>query len=158
MATVLWCYLRNPAFKTKEKDFHVFGRPLAPGQPLASRCSGHHRQSCPTTGYTALGAKKSPYRKIDKKHIYNARLRHPSTLAPATRFANCYMGRAASSTPRRLDDNDFSEAIKTAIDRQRRGPAASFFAQLQRPAGRGRGAAARDPGRLPLQRDDSVDA
>jgi class I fructose-bisphosphate aldolase len=23
MATVLWCYLRNPAFKTKEKDFHV---------------------------------------------------------------------------------------------------------------------------------------
>src|SRR5271170_1590298 len=23
MATVLWCYLRNPAFKTKEKDYHV---------------------------------------------------------------------------------------------------------------------------------------
>src|SRR5258705_3685385 len=23
MATILWCYLRNPAFKTKEKDFHV---------------------------------------------------------------------------------------------------------------------------------------
>ena len=23
MYTVLWCYLRNPAFKTKEKDFHV---------------------------------------------------------------------------------------------------------------------------------------
>src|SRR5687767_11029896 len=23
MATILWCYLRNSAFKTKEKDFHV---------------------------------------------------------------------------------------------------------------------------------------
>ena len=23
MATILWCYLRNPAFKTKEKDYHV---------------------------------------------------------------------------------------------------------------------------------------
>ena len=23
MFTVLWCYLRNPAFKTKDKDYHV---------------------------------------------------------------------------------------------------------------------------------------
>src|SRR3990172_3683362 len=23
MVTILWCYLRNPAFKTKEKDYHV---------------------------------------------------------------------------------------------------------------------------------------
>ena len=33
MATVLWCYLRNRAFKTKEKDFHVSADLTGPGQP-----------------------------------------------------------------------------------------------------------------------------
>jgi class I fructose-bisphosphate aldolase len=27
MATILWCYLRNPSFKTKEKDYHVSADP-----------------------------------------------------------------------------------------------------------------------------------
>ena len=33
MFTVLWCYLRNSAFKTERADYHAVGRPHRPGQP-----------------------------------------------------------------------------------------------------------------------------
>ena len=43
--TVLWCYLRNPAFKTKEADYHVVRRPHRPGQPHRRHHRGRHHQA-----------------------------------------------------------------------------------------------------------------
>ena len=35
LATVLWCYLRNPAFKTAEKDYHT-SPPISPARRIIS--------------------------------------------------------------------------------------------------------------------------
>ena len=43
--TVLWCYLRNPAFKTKEVDYHLVGRPDRAGQPPRRHDRGRHHQA-----------------------------------------------------------------------------------------------------------------
>ena len=44
MATILWCYLRNPAFKQGGVDYHTQRRPDRPGQsPGRHHRGGHHQ-------------------------------------------------------------------------------------------------------------------
>ena len=45
MFTVLWCYLRNTAFKTDGVDYHVVRRPHRPGQPPRRDDRGRHHQA-----------------------------------------------------------------------------------------------------------------
>ena len=45
MFTVLWCYLRNPAFKTKEVGLSPRGRPDRAGQPPRRDDRGRHHQA-----------------------------------------------------------------------------------------------------------------
>ena len=64
MATVLWCYLRNPAFKTAEKDFHVSaaltGQATHPGVPIEPDTTTQKlRQN--NNGYQSSSTKESPY-------------------------------------------------------------------------------------------------
>jgi class I fructose-bisphosphate aldolase len=124
MATVLWCYLRNPAFKTKEKDFHVSADLTGQANHLGVTLQADIiKQKLPENngGYAALGTKESPYGKIDKRVYETLTTDHPIDL---TRYqvANCYMGRAGLiNSGGASGDNDFAEAIKTAVINKRAG-------------------------------------
>src|SRR5207237_1090025 len=70
MFTVLWCYLRNPAFKTKEKDFHVSADLTGQANHLGTTLEADIiKQKLPENngGYLALSPKESPYGKLDKR-------------------------------------------------------------------------------------------
>jgi class I fructose-bisphosphate aldolase len=124
MATVLWCYLRNPAFKTKEKDFHVSADLTGQANHLGVTLQADIiKQKLPENngGYAALGTKESPYGKIDKRVYETLTTDHPIDL---TRYqvANCYMGRAGLiNSGGASGENDFAEAIKTAVINKRAG-------------------------------------
>ena len=93
MATVLWCYLRNPAFKTKDDGLPPVRRPHRPGQPPRRHDRGRHHQA------EAAGEQRRLQRALELRQdaqdasTRSSRRDHPIDL---TRYqvANCYMGRA----------------------------------------------------------------
>src|SRR5213596_1623845 len=69
MATVLWCYLRNPAFKS-DKDYHVSADLTGQANHLGVTIEADIiKQKLPENngGYNALNTKENPYGKIDKR-------------------------------------------------------------------------------------------
>ncbi len=124
MATVLWCYTRNSAFKTKEKDFHVSADLTGQANHLGvTICADIIKQKLPENngGYLAIQATESSYGKIDKRMYTDLSSDHPIDL---TRYqvANCYMGRIGlinSGGP--SGNNDFAGAVKTAVINKRAG-------------------------------------
>jgi class I fructose-bisphosphate aldolase len=125
LATVLWCYLRNPAFKTAEKDFHVSADLTGQANHLGVTIEADIiKQKLPENngGYLALSTKESPYGKIDKSVYDKLACDNPIDW---TRYqvANCYMGRAGliNSGGASSGESDFKEAVKTAIINKRAG-------------------------------------
>jgi len=124
MATVLWCYLRNPAFKTKEKDYHVSADLTGQANHLGVTLEADIiKQKLPENngGYNALNTKENPYGKIDKRVYTELTTEHPIDL---TRYqvVNCYMGRAGLiNSGGASGENDFVEAVKTAVINKRAG-------------------------------------
>ncbi|MDR2982359.1 MAG: class I fructose-bisphosphate aldolase [Puniceicoccales bacterium] len=124
MATVLWCYLRNPAFKTKEKDYHVSADLTGQANHLGVTVGADIiKQKLPENngGYLALQMGDSSYGKIDKRVYDKLTTDHPIDL---TRYqiANCYMGRQGLiNSGGASGDNDFGEAVKTAVINKRAG-------------------------------------
>jgi class I fructose-bisphosphate aldolase len=124
MATVLWCYLRNTAFKTKEKDYHVSADLTGQANHLGVTLEADIiKQKLPENngGYNALNSKENPYGKIDKRVYEKLTSDHPIDL---TRYqvANCYMGRAGLiNSGGASGENDFAEAVKTAVINKRAG-------------------------------------
>lgn len=125
MFTVLWCYLRNPAFKTKEKDYHVSADLTGQANHLGVTIEADIiKQKLPENngGYNALASKENPYGKTNKKIYSELSTDHPIDL---TRYqlANCYMGRAGliNSGGASAGESDLAEAIKTAIINKRAG-------------------------------------
>ena len=91
MATILWCYLRNPAFKTAEKDYHVSADLTGQANHLGVTIEADIiKQKLPENngGYNAL-----KFGKTHKKVYSDLTTDNPIDL---TRYqvANCYMGRA----------------------------------------------------------------
>jgi class I fructose-bisphosphate aldolase len=123
LATVLWCYLRNSAFK-KEKDFHVSADLTGQANHLGVTLEADIiKQKLPENngGYNALSSKENPYGKIDKRVYEKLTSDHPIDL---TRYqvANCYMGRAGLiNSGGASGENDFAEAVKTAVINKRAG-------------------------------------
>jgi class I fructose-bisphosphate aldolase len=123
MATVLWCYLRNPAFK-KDKDYHVSADLTGQANHLGVTIEADIiKQKLPENngGYNALNTKENPYGKIDKRVYTELTTDHPIDL---TRYqvANCYMGRAGLiNSGGASGENDFAEAVKTAVINKRAG-------------------------------------
>jgi class I fructose-bisphosphate aldolase len=124
MATILWCYTRNPAFKTKEKDYHVSADLTGQANHLGVTIEADIiKQKLPENngGYNALNTGGSSYGKTDKRVYTELTSDHPIDL---TRYqvANCYMGRAGlinSGGP--SGANDIVEAVKTAVINKRAG-------------------------------------
>ena len=125
MATVLWCYLRNPAFK-KDKDYHVSADLTGQANHLGVTLEADIiKQKLPENngGYEALTSKENPYGKIDKRVYTELTSDHPIDL---TRYqvANCYMGRAGLiNSGGASGENDFADAVKTAVINKRAGGA-----------------------------------
>ena len=125
MATVLWCYLRNPAFKTAEKDFHVSADLTGQANHLGVTIEADIiKQKLPENngGYLALSTKESPYGKIDKS-VYDKLASDNPIDWTRYQVANCYMGRAGliNSGGASSGESDFKEAVKTAVINQRAG-------------------------------------
>jgi class I fructose-bisphosphate aldolase len=92
MATILWCYTRNNAFKTKEKDYHVSADLTGQANHLGVTIEADIiKQKLPENngGYNAIPG----FGKTDKKVYSDLTTDNPIDL---TRYqvANCYMGRA----------------------------------------------------------------
>jgi class I fructose-bisphosphate aldolase len=123
LATVLWCYLRNPAFK-KDKDFHVSADLTGQANHLGVTIAADIiKQKLPENngGFNALTSKENPYGKIDKRVYTDLTTDHPIDL---TRYqvANCYMGRAGLiNSGGASGENDFAEAARTAVINKRAG-------------------------------------
>jgi fructose-bisphosphate aldolase, class I len=124
MATVLWCYLRNSAFKTKEADYHLAADLTGQANHLGVTLEADIiKQKLPENngGYNALSSKENPYGKIDKRVYSELTSDNPIDL---TRYqvANCYMGRAGLiNSGGASGENDFVEAVKTAVINKRAG-------------------------------------
>src|SRR5262245_29572585 len=120
MFTVLWCYLRNSAFKTKEVDYHLAADLTGQANHLGVTIEADIiKQKLPETngGFNALN-----FGKTHKKVYSDLTSPHPIDL---TRYqvANCFMGRAGliNSGGESKGESDLKEAVKTAVINKRAG-------------------------------------
>ena len=119
MATILWCYTRNAAFKTKEKDYHVSADLTGQANHLGVTIEADIiKQKLPENngGFTALN-----FGKTHKKVYSELTSDHPIDL---TRYqvANFYMGRMGLiNSGGASGENDIADAVKTAVINKRAG-------------------------------------
>ncbi len=120
LVTVLWCYLRNPAFKTAEKDFHLSADLTGQANHLGVTIQADIiKQKLPENngGYNAL-----KFGKTDKR-VYSELTPgdHPIELC-RYQVANCYLGRSPLiNSGGASGENDFAEAARTAVINKRAG-------------------------------------
>ena len=123
MATVLWCYLRNSAFK-KDKDYHLSADLTGQANHLGVTIEADIiKQKLPENngGYQALNMGDSSYGKFDKRIYTDLSSDHPIDLC-RYQVANCYMGRAGLiNSGGASGANDFEEAVTTAVINKRAG-------------------------------------
>ena len=120
MCTILWCYLRNSEFKTKEADYHGSADLTGQANHLGVTIEADIiKQKLPDSngGYRAL-----KFGKTHEKVYSELTSDHPIDL---TRYqvANCYMGRAGliNSGGASGGESDLQEAVKTAVINKRAG-------------------------------------
>lgn len=119
MVTILWCYLRNSAFKTEDADYHTAADLTGQANYLGATIEADIiKQKLPETnhGYTAL-----KFGKTSKLVYEKLTSDHPIDLC-RYQVANCYMGRIGlinSGGP--SGKNDFQEAVATAVINKRAG-------------------------------------
>lgn len=145
MATVLWCYLRNPAFKVGGVDYHVSADLTGQANHLGVTIEADIiKQKMPENngGFNALNTKDNPYGKTNKKIYTELTSDNPIDL---TRYqvANCYMGRVSliNSGGASSGESDLAEAVKTAVINKRAGGAGLISGRkaFQRPMKEGAG-------------------
>ncbi len=124
MATILWCYTRNNAFKINGTDYHVAADLTGQANHLGVTIQADIiKQKLPEVngGFKALNAGDSSYGKLDERMYTELSSDNPIDL---TRYqvANCYMGRAGLiNSGGASGKNDFAEAAKTAVINKRAG-------------------------------------
>jgi class I fructose-bisphosphate aldolase len=124
MATVLWCYLRNPKFKTKEGDMHAAADLTGQANHLGVTIQADIiKQKLPERngGYNLLNI-DSAYGKTSKKIYEELTTDNPIDLV-RYQVANCYMGRCGliNSGGESKGASDMSEAVRTAVINKRGG-------------------------------------
>src|SRR5918912_1455210 len=124
MATILWCYLRNPKFKTKEGDMHTAADLTGQANHLGVTIEADIiKQKLPERngGYNALNVESS-YGKTNKKIYEELTTDNPIDLV-RYQVANCYMGRCGliNSGGESKGASDLAEAVRTAVINKRGG-------------------------------------
>ena len=118
LATVLWCYLRNPGFKA-DKDYHVTADLTGQANHLGVTIQADIiKQKLPENngGYKAL-----KFGETSEKVYTQLTSEHPIDL---TRYqvVNCYMGRSGLiNSGGASGENDLAQAVKTAVINKRAG-------------------------------------
>ena len=143
LATVLWCYLRNPAFKTDGVDYHVSADLTGQANHLGVTIKADIiKQKLPENngGYKALTMPESAYGKTDERIYSELTSSHPIDLV-RYQVANCYMGRVSliNSGGASAGAGDVAEAVRTAVINKRAGGAGLITGRkaFQRPFGEG---------------------
>ena len=130
MATVLWCYLRNNAFKIKGADgkvtdYHVSADLTGQANHLGVTIQADIiKQKLPENngGFKALNTGSSSYGKFDERIYVELTSDHPIDLC-RYQVANCYMGRAGliNSGGASKGKGDLEQAVATAVINKRAG-------------------------------------
>ncbi len=138
LTTILWCYTRNEAFKTSDIDYHTAADLTAQANHLGVTMHADIiKQKLPETaanGFDTVGTGQSDPR------VYSELLTDNPIDQTRYQLANCYMGRIPlinSGGP--SGDNDFEDAVVTAIVNKRAGGAGLIAGRkaFQRPFSEG---------------------
>jgi len=121
MATILWCYLRNPDFKQGDTDYHLSADLTGQANHLGVTIEADIiKQKLPENngGYNAFKG----YGKTSKLVYESLTTDHPIDLT-RWQVANCYMGRAGliNSGGASSGESDLAEAVRTAVINKRAG-------------------------------------
>ena len=124
MATVLWCYLRNNAFK-KDKDYHLSADLTGQANHLGVTIQADiikQKLAENNGGFKALNTGGSSYGKLDERIYTELTSDHPIDLC-RYQVANCYMGRAGliNSGGESKGAGDLQQAVTTAVINKRAG-------------------------------------
>lgn len=120
MVTILWCYLRNNAFKTEDGDFHTAADLTGQANHLGVTIKADViKQKLPTING---GFQELNFGKYDKRMYDKLSSSHPIDLC-RYQVANCYMGRVGliNSGGESHGDSDLREAVMTAVVNKRAG-------------------------------------
>ncbi|APU69298.1 Fructose-bisphosphate aldolase class I [Christiangramia flava JLT2011] len=120
MATILWCYTRNEAFKTKQEDYHFSADLTGQANHLGVTIKADViKQKLPVTNF---GYKNINFGKFDDEMYDSLTTDHPIDLC-RLQVANCYMGKIGliNSGGGSEGESDFSEAVRTAVINKRAG-------------------------------------
>lgn len=125
MATILWCYIRNNAFKKDGVDYHVSADLTGQANHLGVTIQADIiKQKLPNNngGYKALNTGGSSYGKLDERIYSELTTDHPIDLC-RYQVLNCYMGRAGliNSGGESKGASDMQEAVRTAVINKRAG-------------------------------------
>ena len=119
MATFLWAYLRNPAFKTADKDYHVAADLTGQANHLAVTINADivkQKMAENNGGYNAL-----KFGKTSPKVYSELTTDHPIDLV-RYQVANCYMGRSGMiNSGGESGKDDLHQAVRTAVINKRAG-------------------------------------
>ena len=120
MFTVLWCYMRNAAFKTKEADYHLSADLTGQANHLGVTIEADIiKQKMPENngGYNAVNFGKT------HKAVYSQLTSDNPIDLTRYQVANCYMGRVPliNSGGASAGEADLKEAVKTAVINKRAG-------------------------------------
>lgn len=125
MATVLWCYVRNNAFKKDGVDYHVSADLTGQANHLGVTIQADIiKQKLPENngGFKALNTGSSSYGKLDERMYTELSSDNPIDLC-RYQVANCYMGRAGliNSGGDSKGATDMADAVRTAVINKRAG-------------------------------------
>jgi class I fructose-bisphosphate aldolase len=136
--TVLWCYLRNPAFKTADTDYHLSADLTGQANHLGVTIEADiikQKQPENNGGYNALS-----FGKTDPLVYSRLTTDHPIDLT-RWQVANCYNGRIGliNSGGESKGDSDLAQAVRTAVINKRAGGAGLIVGRkaFQRPTDEG---------------------
>ncbi len=119
MATILWAYTRNNAFKTAEQDYHVSADLTGQANHLAATIGADiikQKMAINNGGYTAL-----KFGKTHPKVYSELTTEHPIDLV-RYQVANCYMGRIGMiNSGGESGKDDLHQAVRTAVINKRAG-------------------------------------
>ena len=120
MATILWCYIRNEAFKTNKEDYHAAADVTGQANHLGVTIQADIiKQKLPTNNF---GFKEIGFGKYEDEMYKTLTTDHPIDLC-RLQVANCYMGKIGliNSGGGSKGKSDLSEAVTTAVINKRAG-------------------------------------
>jgi fructose-bisphosphate aldolase, class I len=125
MATVLWCYLRNPAFKKGNTDYHVSADLTGQANHIGVTIGADIiKQKLPENngGYKFVNTEEGGYGKNDERMYTELSSDHPIDLC-RYQVLNCYKGRIGliNSGGASAGASDLKQAVVTAIINKRAG-------------------------------------